>query len=93
MTDLQISDAILRRIGDQTANDSSRVDSAPTGDGGYILMRGDKVMGTLFVRRGCAVVKLDGYETCTVPAIGGTQLTETDTDAIAVFITEVASRR
>ena len=57
-----------------------------------MLLRGTKVIGTLLVTRGCAVVELDGEAICAVPAISGTPMTEADIDATAAFITEAAGR-
>ena len=92
MTDAQIMDAILRRIGDQASDDRSRVYSEPASNGGHTLTRNGKIVGTLFVAGGTVTVNIDDGTEFSLPDRAGSPLTETDIDAAAATIIQTASR-
>lgn len=92
MTDAQIVDAILRRIGDQASDDRSRVYSEPASNGGHALTRNGKVVGTLVVTGGILTVNIDDGTAFSLPDRAGCALTETDIDAAAATIIQTASR-
>lgn len=93
MTDEQITDAILRRIGDQADPDGRRVDAKRQRDGRHRLTHGGRLVGTIHVHDGRVSIDLTSRgETFTMPGIPGRELTEADMDDAANLICGEATR-
>lgn len=88
MTNEQISDAILRRIGDQ-ASDGRRIDAKRLTDGSYRLTHAARLVGSMSVRSGRITIDLAarGAE-YVVPAIPNHLATEAEIDDVARVLWE-----
>ena len=92
MTDEQITDAILRRIGDQASEDRFRVQTSRQRDGTHRLMHERRLLGSMRVENGqITLVFLDRGVTC-IPAIPGHLPTEAEIDDVAAVICDAANR-
>lgn len=89
MTDEQITDAVLRRIGDQADPDGHRVDAKRQRDGSHRLTHDGRFIGTMNVKDGRMAIDLaTRTESIVMPAISGHELTEADIDDAARVICE-----
>jgi hypothetical protein len=89
MTDEQITDAMLRGIGDQADRDGHRVDAERLRDGGHRLTHGGRFVGTMHVKGGRIAIDLASRaQTIVMPAIPGHEVTEADIDDAASAICE-----
>jgi hypothetical protein len=93
MRDEQITDAILRRIGDQASDNRHRVRTFRQRDGAHRLLHGGRLVGIMRVVDGQITLSLGGRGTTyVIPAIPGHTLTESEIDDAADVICEAASR-
>jgi hypothetical protein len=91
MTDEEILDAIVRRIGDQAPDAATTIHCARQPNGTFRLTHLDGTnLGSLSVGRGQVAVTLAKEQHLTLPAIPGRPLTEADIDAAAEMIVEAA---
>jgi hypothetical protein len=94
VTDEQITDAILRRIGDQADPDGHRVDAKRLRDGRHRLMHDGRLIGSMLVSNGRVSIALAARgQQITMPAIPGHELTEAEIDDAAALICEEAVPR